>query len=363
VLLSEGLNGESRCTVSAARALDTAGYAVAVTVSGGASMAAASRACSRRVPVPFADREPDAYAAAIAAESARDDYAVVVPTSDAALLALDAPVRHLLDKAECSRRARDAGIPVAPGRVFASAAALLDAGGELEYPLVVKPAIKRFAAVRVDTEAGLREFVASDGELIAQPFIEAPMSAVAGVAWRGELVSAAHMAYERIWPLPCGTVASARTVAPDPEMEDALLRVLDGYDGPFHAEFLGPYLQDLNPRVHGTLPLAVASGANLVATYCDLVRGLDVEPHRGAPGLFFRWIEGDVRSIVRSMRDGTMPVRRAARALTPHTRAVHSYESMRDPGPMVARLRYLGRRLRDGRGTAPAVPAIAGGTR
>ena len=186
------------------------------------------------------------------------------------------------------------------------------------------------------------------------------MHAVAGVAWHGELVTAVHMAYERIWPVPCGTVASARTVEADPALEAGLLRVLEGYDGPFHAEFLGPYLQDLNPRVHGTLPLAVASGSNVAAVWCDLARGERVARSRGVPGLFFRWIEGDARSIVRSLRDGTMPVRSALRALAPHRNAVHSYESVRDPGPILARVRFAARRVRDGRDPAMPEPALGG---
>ena len=90
VLVSEGLSGQSRCTVAAARALHTVGYDVAVTVSGGISMAAASRACARRVSVPLADEHPGAYAAAVRDEMARNGYAAILPTSDAALIALDA---------------------------------------------------------------------------------------------------------------------------------------------------------------------------------------------------------------------------------------------------------------------------------
>lgn len=363
VLVSEGLSGQSRCTVAAARALHAAGYEVAVTVSGGISMAAASRACGRRVTVPLADDDPIAYATAVREEMARNEYAVILPTSDAALIALDAPVRHLLDKAECSRRAEAAGLAVAPGRVFADAAAMRDAADELEYPLVAKPAIKRSLATRVDDAETLRAMSGAVGEMIVQPFIDASMTAVAGVAWRGRLVAAVHMEYERIWPLPCGTVASARTVSPDPAVEAGLMRVLEGFDGPFHAEFLGPYLQDLNPRLHGTLPLAVASGVNLAAVYCELVRNVDVQAKRGAPDIFFRWIEGDVRSIARSMRMGVMPTKQAVRALAPRRHAVHSYESLRDPGPMLTRLRYARRRLVHRSETRSPHRAIAGSSR
>jgi hypothetical protein len=360
VLLTEGLSGQSRCTVAAARALDAAGYDVAVTVSGGISMAAASRACARRVPVPPADEDPNAYAAAVREEMARHDYDAVVPTSDAALIALDAPVRHLLDKAACTRRAAAAGIPVAPARVFPDTASMRAAADELDYPLVVKPAIKRSLATRVDDAETLQAIPDGVGEMIVQPFIDAPMTAVAGVVWKGRLVAAVHMEYERIWPLPCGTVASARTTLPDVAIETGLLRVLEGYDGPFHAEFLGPYLQDLNPRLHGTLPLAVASGVNLAAIYCDLVRNVDVPSKRGVSDVFFRWIEGDVRSISRSLRMGEMPPKQAMRALAPRRNAVHSYESFRDPGPMFTRLRYARSRVMRGLTRPPKrVPAAA----
>lgn len=342
VLISEGLDGESRATVAAVRALAADGYRTTVTVSGKLSLAASSRFCSRVVRVPPA--YAPGYAPAIRAELETRPYVTVLPTSDAALIALDAPVQHFLDKAVCADRARGHGIEVAPTRAFESGTALLEAAHELSYPVVVKPVTKRYAAGRVDDATQLTLAVQDDGPALVQPFLEAEGHAVAGLMWGGRLVQSVHMRYVRMWPLPCGTVASAVTTDPDVELERKLTALLEGYDGVFHAEFLGPYLQDLNPRVHGTLPLAAASGVNLVSSYCRLTEGGEVEARRGAAGVFFRWIEGDMRSILKARRTGRMGLPAAVRAMMPRRNVIHSYEALDDLGPMLTRARLIGRR-------------------
>lgn len=358
VLISEGTSGESRAAVAAVRALAGAGYRPAVTVSGPLSLAASSRHCARRVPTPPVESDPQAYADAVRRELATNEYVALFPASDAAILALGLPVRAFLDKVECARRAEAAGLSVPPSRVYGSAADLLARLDQLEYPLIAKPDVKRRAAVRADSPRALARALAPAtnevGRVIVQPWLRDGLHGVIGLAWRGRLVEVMHMRYQRIWPLPCGTVAAAETVAPDAELEERLARLLDGYDGVFHADFAGPYLLDLNPRIHATLPLALAAGLNPVARLCDLLRGEDVPTRRAAAGVFFRWIEGDVRSTLRSLREGTLTPAGAARALAPRAGAVHGYESLRDPGPLLARVRFLARRLTHGR-------AIGGG--
>ena len=361
VLISEGTSGESRAAVAAVRALAAAGYRPAVTVSGPLSLAAASRHCARRVTTPPVETQPQAYAEAIRRELAARPYHAFFPGSDAAILALGLPVRSFLDKVECARRAEAAGLRVPPSRVFASAAELLAERGRLDYPLIAKPDVKRRAAIRADSPGALATALApaaaEAGRVIVQPFLSDGLRGVIGLAWRGRLVEVMHMRYHRIWPLPCGTVAAAETVSPDEELEERLARLLDGYDGVFHADLAGPYLLDLNPRIHAALPLALAAGLNPVARYCDLLRGDDVPTRRAASGVFFRWIEGDVRSTLRSLREGTLSPAGAARALAPRAGTVHGYESLRDPGPLWARVRFAARRLARGRavgaGTTP----------
>ena len=344
VLITEGMEGESRGSLAAVRALAADEYRTAVTVSKDLSLAASSRYCSRVVRVPLAS-DPG-YADAVRAELKAGGYLAVLPTSDDALAALDAPVSHFLDKVVCAERARSHGIDVAPTRSFESGISLLEAADELSYPIVVKPVTKRYAASRVDDATQLFGAVRDDGPVLVQPFLEGEGHAIAGLVWGGRLIQSVHMRYVRMWPLPCGTVASAVTTQPNLELERALTGVLEGYDGIFHAEFLGPYLQDLNPRVHGTLPLAVASGVNLVSSYCRMVAGETVETRRGNAGLFFRWIEGDIRSTLDALRNGRIDLRTAVRAILPRRNTVHSYESLLDPRPMFTRTRLIRRRLR-----------------
>jgi hypothetical protein len=332
--------------VAAVRALAAAGYRPAVTVSGGLSMAAASRYCQRRVAVPFAAGDPRGYAAAVHAELATLEYLAVLAASDAALLALQLPVGQLLDKVACGEAARVAGIPVPPSRIFSSNSALRAAADELEYPAVVKPDIKRFMARRVDSPADVQRVPEHAGSLIVQPYLADRLRGVLGLVWHGRLLAAVHMTYLRIWPLPCGTIAAAVTVAPDAELETRLERLLSGFDGIFHADFAGPRLLDVNPRIHASLPLATKAGVDLVRLYCALLRGHEPSPVRGRPGVFFRWIEGDVRSVLYGLRRRQLDPASALRALRPRAGTVHGYESLTDPGPMLARLRYVPRQYR-----------------
>lgn len=66
---------------------------------------------------------------------------------------------------------------------------------------------------------------------------------------------------------------------------------------------------------------------------------------RGRPGVFFRWLEGDVRHLLKAVRVGQMSAEQALRELAPRRGTAHSTESLSDPGPMVNRLWYATRRL------------------
>jgi hypothetical protein len=180
--------------------------------------------------------------------------------------------------------------------------------------------------------------MADDGAVVVQPYVDEPLRAVAGIVWCGQLIAAVHEQWIRIWPRQCGLASAAQTVAPDAELESRLLALLAGYEGLFCAQFVGDYLIDLNLRIHSSHSLAVAAGVNLVALYCDLLRGLDVAPVRGRPGAFYRWLEGDLRHVVTAARDGEITVPQAIRALRPRRGAAHSTESLSDPGPMAQRI-------------------------
>jgi len=312
-------------------------------------MAGASRYCARRIRVPDAAKDPTRYATAIRAETQRRHYLAVMPATDAAISALALPEAHLMDKTVWASRARDVGLAVPPTLVFESREELAAEADRLDYPVVVKPDTKRFLAQYVGAPGDLGRVRGGPGRLLVQPYLSHQMRGIIGLAWQGRLIACTQFRYERIWPFPCGTVSAARTEVPDEELAAGLERLLVGFDGIFHADLAGPYLLDLNPRIHATLPLAAAAGTDLVALYCNLLRGLRVTPARGRPGVSFRWLEGDTRSIVKGIRERRIGLREGVRAMRPRQGEVHGLESLRDPWPMVQRLHAVppavGRRL------------------
>ncbi len=290
----------------------------------------------RRVQVPVAG-EPG-YRAAIEAELERNDYLTVIPSSDPALLALNAPGARLLDKSSWPTAARAAGIETPPTRRFASLSEMR--GASLTYPCVIKPTTKRFLATRLRDSADLAR-IPDDGPLLVQPFLSDRMRAVCGLMWEGRLVGAVHQTYERVWPYPCGTVAAATTTEADTDLEEKIVAFLGEHTGLFHMEFAGDYLLDVNPRVHALMQLGIAAGCDLVVMYCDLLNGEDVASKRGREGFFYRWIEGDVRSILKQARRRDITFRQATRWLLPRRDTVHSFETISDPRPLLEDLKFV----------------------
>ena len=343
VLVTSGDNHGSRAALVAVRALAAGGYRPAVTVSGFRSLAGASRFCEQRVEVPSVTSNPAAFAGAVRAELLAGSYLTVLPISEPVLLALHLPV-PLVSKVATATAAAQAGIPVPPTRVFDSAQQLRDAADELDYPIVIKQDIKTHLAIRADSAAAVRSAELADGVLVTQPFLKDKLRGIVGLMWHGKLVSAVHMSYLRIWPIPCGTITAGETLPIDAELEAGLERLLANHNGIFHADLAGRYLLDLNPRAHAVMSLGVSAGVNVIAQYCDLLRGIPVAASRAKGGRFYRWTEGDIRSVLHAVRRGKMTWGSALRALAPRPRTAYCIEDMRDPWPFVERLLEIGAR-------------------
>ncbi|CAN5700826.1 hypothetical protein BH24ACT26_BH24ACT26_04880 [soil metagenome] len=341
VLVTDGGTGGSRDSLAAVRALTAGGYRAAITVSG-APGPTPSRHAARRVTMPVVS-DP-AYASAVRRAAASGNYVTVVPTSEASLTALGVALPQLLDKVGLAREAARVGLQVPPQRSFGSTQELLDAAGELDFPAIVKPTTRRYLAFQAPSPDALRRAPLDGGPAVVQPFLTEGLRAVSGVMWRGRLVAAVHERWLRIWPYPCGLASAAETTAPDGQLEDRIAALLQGYDGIFCAQLAGPYLFDLNLRIHSSHPLAVAAGVNLLALFCDLSRGRRVPVARAAPGFFYRWLEGDLRHVLGAVRSRRMSAAAALGALRPRPGAAHSTESLTDPVPMLSRLWYGTRR-------------------
>jgi predicted ATP-grasp superfamily ATP-dependent carboligase len=267
------------------------------------------------------------------------------------LVALDQPGADLVDKATLAKRAADAGLRTPATHDFPTPDAVLASADDLDFPLVVKAAVKTRpseVASRVDSPAELSAAVERlSGPVVVQPFAVGAMRAVCGVLSHGRLLAAVHQRYVRIWPPDCGTASAAVTTPPDLDLEERLPRLLEGHDGVFQVQLIGDEVIDVNPRVYGSLPLAVAAGANLPAIAHRATTGR-VSPGivRGAPGVRYQWLEGDLRAVVHGVRAGDLGLVAAGRALLPRRGTAHSVESLRDPGPGLARLADVLRRRR-----------------
>lgn len=340
VLVTDLVNGRSRSAVAAVRALAQAGYAPIVTVTGHRSPAAASRDCAGvvRVPPPSPNGR---YAQFVGHELSGHDYVAVLPASDGALLALGLPGADLVDKSTLPAKAASVGLSMPRTRRFDSPAALAAAAGQLEYPLVIKPVIKAGTASpsrRIDSPAALVAVAGSlSGAVVVQPFLDGRMRAVAGVMHEGRLLALVHQAYVRTWPADCGVASAAVTTDPDADLESRLARLLSAHSGVFQVQLIGRWLIDVNPRVYGSLPLAVAAGANLPAIACSAAEGRVQELVRARPGVRYRWTEGDLRRLMVARRRKELGLLELARALSPRRGTAHSVESLRDPGPLLTR--------------------------
>ena len=337
---------QGRIALATVRSLAVAGYGAVLTVGVERSVAAASRYCERTVRVPQVSAP--GYAEAIRAELQKHTYLTCLPVNDEALLKLGRPVGHLLSKQELMVRGEKAGFPTPPTRTFDSFTQLTESARDLAYPIVVKPVMRERRAFRLESAEQLERTTLSGGPLLVQPFIEESIRTVGGVMWRGRLIAAVHQRWLRLWPPTCGQACAVMTIAPNAELEDRIVALLEGYEGVFNVQLLGRYLMDVHPRPYGLQTLALAAGVNLVGIWCDLVSGRLVSPVRAPAGVFYRWLAGDLRHMRWALRERKLTWEGVA-SYRPHRRTAHGTESLRDLGPTVARIRFHLDRARSAR--------------
>lgn len=369
-------DGEQRSVVAAVRGLAAAGYAVTVTASSTPAAAQWSRDCARRLHAPPANADGgDALAAVLRAELERRPYAAVIPGSDAALRALsrhraeleplarmglpgEGAIERALDKLGLLEQAARHGLDAPASRVCAAPAELAQCAGSIGYPLMLKPArsVNTQGAWRTQMSVIVRapgDLAAASATLDApytlQRFHEgAAVVSVAGVIDDGVLLGIAVARYARTWPPQAGSASASATIVPPAglvERSRALLTEI-GWRGIFELEFLELAEDrfaaiDLNPRVYGSMALAIAAGANLPALWVTTLQGNRPTPVAARPGVRYRWEEGELRALVRAARRGRLGELLAV--VRPHRHTVWALTRPTDPGPLLARSLAVGR--------------------
>lgn len=342
ILVTDGGDRNARSTLAAVRALAAAGYRVIATIGRERSLAARSRYCSHYVATPTVG---DARFAESIREVARaQGTAATVVSSDAALIALDGRGQEFINKAGLSKLAAQAGFLTPETRRIESTEVLHAEAHGFSYPIVVKLEVGKASALRLRAPEEVLA-VQLDGPAVVQPYLDGAMESTAGVIRAGQLVAVVHQRYLRTWPMDCGTSCAAVTVDGDPEREKRLLKLFSGYEGIFQVQFKDGHLLDVNPRIYGSLPLAVAAGANLAALQADLLLGKAPPSKlvRGRSGVRYRWIDGDLRHMVGLLKQGR--VWPAVDTLVPRANTTHSIWSWRDPMPGLLRTKFMIQKL------------------
>jgi thioredoxin reductase len=163
----------------------------------------------------------------------------------------------------------------------------------------------------------------------------------AGILADGRLLGTAMSRYLRTWYPRAGNACFSRSIEAPAWLPERIIKLLEalGWEGLFELELIerpdGSYAAiDLNPRIYGSLALAVAAGANLPALWCQWLLGRKPQRAVARPGLRYRWEEGDLRHLKWSLRHGDL--REGAAIIRPRRGTVHALFNARDPGPLVA---------------------------
>ena len=327
-------DGEQRASLAVVRALGRAGHSVHVCAAAPRSLSAASRFAAGASVVPEPLDDPDGFVAALRAVTASCRADVLLPISEAALLAVlpqRAGFRPIIpfaaahrfeaicDKHAVLRAAAAIGIDVPAQRLLASRhdAEVLR---ELRYPVVLKPSrsVVGSKGKRVKT----RVLYASDAQQLAralallpdasfpilcQQRVEGPGTAISVLVWDREVKAAFAHRRLREKPPSGGVSVLRESMALDGELlakSVALLREFD-WQGVAMVEFKvdaksgRPYLMEINGRFWGSLQLAIDAGLDFPQLLVHCAMGRAVAPVLDYPsGVRTRWEWGEVDHLL-----------------------------------------------------------------
>jgi len=338
-------DGTERSALAVVRSLGRAGHSVAVATARPKSLAGASRWCAAEVETPDALRAPREFVAALAAAAAVRGIEVVVPVTDAAILAVLAhrdvlagirvplggaeAFGRLSDKAAAAAAAETVGIRV-PRQVRLDGRDAASGLASLTMPVVLKPARSvsgaegarakhsvGHAATAADLARMLRALPPTAFPLLAQERVVGPGIGVFLLTWKGELLAAFAHRRLREKPPAGGVSTYAESVPLDDDLLARSRALVDafGWDGVAMVEFKrdgasgAPVLMEINGRFWGSLQLAIDAGVDFPRLLVDAALGRAVTPVTSwRTGVRSRWFWGD-------MDHGLARLRRSAAAL------------------------------------------------
>jgi predicted ATP-grasp superfamily ATP-dependent carboligase len=377
-------DARERSVLAAIRALDAAGYRVGTATDSRLSPGQSSRSCSRHHRVPSPNIDGEVFVRRVQEIVEGGDYDALIIGTDASLLAISEHrallaglvkiglpprdvVRKALSKLELALAADAVGLRAPTMAVCDSEDQARAAARELGFPVIAKAAsavvVNDRSITRPDTrlivdEAALDSWLERErpGSMLIQVPEHGPVYSCAGVMIDDGLIGFALARYVRTWPPEAGNASFAETIAAPKDLRERVISLLRriGWQGIFELELMGAEdgsfsAIDLNPRVYGSLALAVRAGAVLPALWCDALLGRAVTPQVARAGISYRWEEGEARNVAALARRRSF--RAAIAVLRPHRPCAHADFSKHDPGPLAVRtLLIAGRALRTTRG-------------
>jgi len=330
------LDGEARAALATTRALAARGDEVHVASAGGRSLAGASRWARSEHAVGDASSEPEAWAEKVRTLGRSLEAEVWLPITEVSLgsayqTGLDGeeqmacPNRGtyeaIVDKHALLERAARLGVHVPRSRLIESPEELDGLPAGFRYPAILKPRRSRFwqdgrwhsADVWIVHDAQDLARRRADPDLragcLVQEYIPGHGEAVFLLTERGEpRVRFAHQRLREKPPTGGQSVLRA-SIAPDPELLDWSERLLAdlAWSGPAMVEFRRARdgraaLMEINPRLWGSLQLAIDAGVDFPSLFVDLFLGRAVPVVEARLGVRTRWLLGDVEHLLSCLR-------------------------------------------------------------
>lgn len=337
-------DAETRAALAAVRSLGRAGHEVHTTSAHSRGLASASRFVRAEHVLPDAMRDPDGFAAALERLCGELGFDRVLPITELALGAIyaagldqrlpclaptAAAYALATDKHGLLALAREVGIRVPRSVLVESPTSLAALPAGFGYPAILKARRSRFragsgwasgAVVLVRDDAELARAVGDPGfaqGLLVQEFLPGHGEGIFLLARGGECLAAFAHRRLREKPPSGGVSVLRESVEPDPRLlaaSQALIARI-GLDGVAMVEFRcppgqEPALMEINPRLWGSLQLAIDAGIDFPELLWRMHAGLPVPRPVARVGVRTRWLLGDVDHLLiallrREMREAT----------------------------------------------------------
>src|SRR5262245_28379133 len=342
-------DGETRAALATVRALGARGHRVHVVARRRRSLAGASRFAAGEHLAANAASDPKGWAEAIA-KLARDlDAELLLPVTDVSLGSVLAfglerrfPVagpdreafEQATDKHALLERSARLGLDCPQSVLIRGPAQLDQLPASLAYPVVLKPRRScclrngRWVRDRVRVLRGpeelraAREDTRAGGEFLLQEFVPGHGEGIFLLTRNGRtLVSFAHRRIRE--KPPTGGVSVLReSIAPDPKLLEPSQRLLESlrWTGVAMVEFRRSptgraALMELNPRLWGSLQLAIDAGVDFPSLLVDLHRGVAIPRVESRVGVRSRWLLGDLDHLLISLHRRSVRVATGQRVL------------------------------------------------